>query len=432
MLRALQQAGLACGERRALARYAVEVALLGKSDVVSRHDDLEHFEHVLIAMTVDGRKPTVSEAKVRLRRCGAEGIALAKRVQRASKTRNGVAHPDVSLESDLTDFLPRCMLEPGVPTASLQGCTAFPAAGETSSDYAHDHDHDHDDDKSTIADSTATCNSNLLMEVPSLVLFGQPVVSDAASPAVCGQDGRPPHGGDTSDDLLGATPEVDEAACLDIQPVQVQLQEISPLKQIQLWTCVLPSERIAMLAGLSAAAALSAAAKWLPRPCTIAPDASPQVHGKSASRLSWLDGRWAAGDCFYEVINGYISAVGSSCPPALRLVVGGLNPGFFKVVPAVDEGRPPPHSVVHLTNKNNHLRWGSDHGELWVRQTDMVDDDIKVDLNRKLKLGPDVQQCQQKVIVLDLCDAGQFPADVLVRGSCRKGAGKKRATAKMH
>ena len=98
------------GEKRRLAGRASVALLVGQPDHTKEEmaadascTTFERFEEVLVAVgELEGTpKPSVSQAKAALRGYGVQGRQMASRLGRFSKLRNGRAHPDVSLASDI-------------------------------------------------------------------------------------------------------------------------------------------------------------------------------------------------------------------------------------------------------------------------------------------------------------------------------------------
>ena len=102
-LRVVKAAGLSAADRKAAVRRAVEVAmgLQAESPTAGSGGQrvLDDFQQSLGALDTK----SLPAALLRLRGAGQQD--LAKRLQKRSKVRNGVAHPDPSLLEDLRRFV---------------------------------------------------------------------------------------------------------------------------------------------------------------------------------------------------------------------------------------------------------------------------------------------------------------------------------------
>ena len=112
VLSVLREAPLSAAERKAGVRRAVEIALLGAAapepqsvagGVAGTDQAIQRLELSVAAVsTATGRDVAgVSEAKRLLRGWGPEGVALAARLGKCSKVRNGCCHPDARLAQDI-------------------------------------------------------------------------------------------------------------------------------------------------------------------------------------------------------------------------------------------------------------------------------------------------------------------------------------------
>ena len=93
-------------EKRRLAARAVDAAMArGTNDKPpgQAHIQLIQLEQALHTMAVQAgvNKLSISDGKAWLRPRGPSGVALASRLSKLSKVRNGVAHPDVGLVHDI-------------------------------------------------------------------------------------------------------------------------------------------------------------------------------------------------------------------------------------------------------------------------------------------------------------------------------------------
>jgi hypothetical protein len=105
MLRAIYR-GCEHTEARRLAFHLVGTAWHTERPGTSQpmHEMEELLSHIGAISEHDG-KPSVSDAKTWLRTYGPRGSALASRVGRKSKTRNGMAHPDVTLMAEIDQLV---------------------------------------------------------------------------------------------------------------------------------------------------------------------------------------------------------------------------------------------------------------------------------------------------------------------------------------
>jgi hypothetical protein len=105
MLRAIYR-GCEPTEARRLAFHLVGTAWHTERPGTSQpmHEMEELLSHIGAISEHDG-KPSVSDAKTWLRTYGPRGSALASRVGRKSKTRNGMAHPDVTLMVEIDQLV---------------------------------------------------------------------------------------------------------------------------------------------------------------------------------------------------------------------------------------------------------------------------------------------------------------------------------------